>query len=196
MSSLHPPLRIEAPGFLGADHHFYHGNIRVYEEWREGWSTGTHHMNQAMIAAWNDVVPVGARVLHLGDFALGKKAAVAKMLCKLNGIVSIVRGNHDSTKSSLLWAGFDRAERAVEFEHCGLLFICRHSPHNFTATDCARADVLLHGHLHGTNNYSMSHEGVASKAIDLGVDAIRSIRPVSLSDLIGMVALDERFDFL
>lgn len=189
------PILIDPPSFLCSDQHFYHGNIRVYEDWRQEWCVGTHQMNLAMIEAWNATVRKDDSVLDLGDFALGKREAVAKILRRLNGKVSIVRGNHDSTKKSLLWAGFVLAEMAVEFEYAGLRFICRHSPHTFSAVDCARADVLVHGHLHGTRNYSMSVDGVSTKAIDIGVDAIRSIRPISMGDLVEMVADDPRFDY-
>lgn len=182
------PQPIDTPDWVISDTHFCHGNIRVYEEWRKSWSDGTSHMNRAMVEEWNKVVGPDDLVLHMGDFALGKKEVIARLLRKLNGRVIIVRGNHDPSHKAMVESGFCSSYNAVEFTYEGQLYVVRHSPHDFTEEDTRRADILLHGHLHGSGNYNMSRQEVndavkVGRCIDLSLDAIERVSPVTLKEV-------------
>lgn len=71
--------------FFTSDQHFGHENIikackRPFETVGE--------MNQALIAAWNKVVPENGMVFHLGDFTLGDNAE--EFFRQLNGNIQIL----------------------------------------------------------------------------------------------------------
>lgn len=79
--------------WVTSDTHFNHVNIIKYCN-RPFLSV--EEMNEVIINNWNDVVPKGATVYHLGDFALGDKSLIPDLLNRLNGHIKFVMGNHDN----------------------------------------------------------------------------------------------------
>jgi calcineurin-like phosphoesterase family protein len=170
--------------FVISDTHFGHRNILKYEPCRQGWvkdynsldeEEGVVAMSEAMIAAWNSVVSTSDVVLHLGDFAMGKKGDHPAIRARLNGSVILIKGNHDS-KPEKNFLDFSRGdvlhEERFEFEQDGKLFICRHDPEHFTREEYERAYKLLCGHLHGNDYTSTTPQFVRSKALCMSIERL------------------------
>lgn len=78
--------------YIISDTHFNHTNIikycnRPFNDIRE--------MNNTIIDNWNMIVKKDDIVYHLGDFFLGSKFDLKKIVDKLNGTIYLIRGNHD-----------------------------------------------------------------------------------------------------
>jgi calcineurin-like phosphoesterase family protein len=76
---------------------------------------GYDYFDYYMVDEWNSTVNEGESVLHLGDFAFKDGYKVAK---KLNGTVTLLKGNHDREKHfeyyrSLGWRIIDSIEVEV-----------------------------------------------------------------------------------
>jgi len=80
--------------YIIADTHFSHKNILLYEPSRISKMNieGYNSFDRFLIDLWNDTINPNDSVLHLGDFAFKDGYKVAK---KLNGKVTIIKGNHD-----------------------------------------------------------------------------------------------------
>jgi len=53
-----------------------------------------------IIKNWNDLIPPDETVLHLGDFAWGKKSNFELLTGILNGRLFLIQGNHDRLSQS------------------------------------------------------------------------------------------------
>ena len=71
-----------------SDPHFFHENIGRYCKRPENWQ-------ELIIKKWNDLISPEDTVLHLGDFALGKKSNFERLIGTLNGRLILIQGNHD-----------------------------------------------------------------------------------------------------
>jgi len=82
-------------------------------------------------------------VIHLGDFAIGKKEHIGPQAKLLNGTKILIRGNHDKHGSLSWWAdnGFQFACDAMVFRGCWLT----HYPASALPRGC---DLNIFGHLH------------------------------------------------
>ena len=76
-----------------ADTHFFHENIGRYCNRPENWQ-------ELIIKNWNDLIAPDGLVLHLGDFALGKKSNFDLLISILHGRLFLMRGNHDRLSGS------------------------------------------------------------------------------------------------
>lgn len=128
-----------------SDTHFNHGNVIRYSN--RPYSS-IEEMNEALIANWNKAVGPEDVVICLGDFALGKKEDIPRIVARLNGIKVLVLGNHDRSKNF--------------YEQCGFSFVCKdmeytplsgrnnrpiifsHHPRLGMSVD----EVNIHGHIH------------------------------------------------
>lgn len=81
--------------FFTADTHFHHYNMAV--RFRQGGWTDTEGMTETLIQNWNEKVKMGDRVYHLGDFSFGNRDQCQEVLTRLNGLIHVIRGNHDQT---------------------------------------------------------------------------------------------------
>jgi calcineurin-like phosphoesterase family protein len=72
------PYAVTPDTWIISDTHFYHENIGRYCSRPENWQ-------ELIIKNWNDQVAPGDTVLHLGDFALGKKTHFELLTGILNG---------------------------------------------------------------------------------------------------------------
>ena len=82
------PYGITPDTWIISDTHFYHENIGRYCNRPENWQ-------ELIIKNWNDRIAPGDTVLHLGDFALGKKIHFELLTGILNGKMFLIQGNHD-----------------------------------------------------------------------------------------------------
>lgn len=128
-----------------SDTHFNHENVIRYSN--RPYSS-IEEMNEALIANWNKAVGPEDVVICLGDFALGKKEDIPRIVARLNGIKVLVLGNHDRSKNF--------------YEQCGFSFVCKdmeytplsgrnnrpiifsHHPRLGMSVD----EVNIHGHIH------------------------------------------------
>jgi calcineurin-like phosphoesterase family protein len=77
--------------------------------------------------------------------------------------------------------GFD-AVKVLKLNYNFTQIMMRHAPKHFTDLDADESDILLHGHSHGSP--VSPHLGSDSyKLLDIGIDAIKTIRPVSISEV-------------
>ena len=84
--------------FLTSDTHFNHGNIIKYCNRPYA---NVENMNEAMIESWNRFVGKDDIVYHLGDFAMGSKDEIERLVARLNGRIKLVKGNHDNYKPAV-----------------------------------------------------------------------------------------------
>ena len=159
--------------------------------------------DEDIVASWNSVVSAEDVVWHLGDLTLKHTAEIADILCRLNGRIRLVLGNHDRAHPHF-------RERAIaaqqELLRTGIEYVCTaarvtipggssgripvmlsHFPYRdpdgddrqFRAWQLeASDDWLLHGHTH-------SHAAVDAdlpRQIHVGWDAWQ--RPVSEAEIL------------
>lgn len=156
-----------------SDPHFGHKNIiryanRPFED--------VPHMNEGLIARYNEVISPEDTVLWLGDCAFMKGGKFRGIMSRLNGRKVLIRGNHDRGPAKMLEAGFD-----LVMEECFLVIAgrtCRlkHYPYiEAEPPDCRKDDryadrrpprvpgeILIHGHTHSCHRVfqNMVHVGV------------------------------------
>lgn len=75
--------------FFTADTHFNHEKMMTYccRQFNS-----VEEMNEKLISNWNQVVPTGGLVYHLGDFAWYDPKPILE---RLNGQIILIKGNHD-----------------------------------------------------------------------------------------------------
>lgn len=167
--------------WFSSDTHFYHANILQYCPWRKTWAQDVDHMHLTLITAWNEVVQPDDIVYHLGDFAFGSEEIITALRNVLNGKIFLALGNHDRTASSMRRCGFV-VEHHFRVEYDGQIICMTHDPTRFRDDEIAEASMLLHGHRHGDDHHP-SPDAAKDKLLDVGVDAIRRTRPISLEEV-------------
>lgn len=144
--------------YFTSDTHFGHHNIIRYCSRP---FDNVYHMNEFMIAAWNDVVQPDDTVYHLGDFVMGNSRAHRPIFERLNGRKIIVRGNHDPSEAKLRAIGWDEVSvtrfeviegRQVYMAHIPpVVFdgrVGRVYKPEFTPAPPDEYDIWLCGHVH------------------------------------------------
>lgn len=137
-----------------------------------------------MIAAWNATVSASDVVLHLGDFAMGKKDLHRPIRERLNGKIVFVQGNHDVKPRRFLLDADDCVD-VLEFNHETFgVVVCRHDPAFFTQDETDRANFLLHGHLHSGKHRGDTPDSIKHKAACLSVERLLSApAPMNFADV-------------
>jgi len=169
-----------------SDTHLGHVKIRDYEPMRQAWGPDHVAMTEVLLNAWNAVVGVDDHVYHLGDFAMGNPALIPVYRSRLNGRITLIRGNHDKKPDS--WLAPERGDvmydRLVLTDpNLGVVTMV-HDPRHFTREDIGASTLLLHGHIH-SNPYGMdvSDEALA-KCRCLSVEVLPTCPgPISFSDV-------------
>ena len=124
-----------------SDTHFYHDNIIKYENRP---FKGVHDMNKQLIINWNNKIRKDDKVIHLGDFGLGKTDDLKNILSQLNGHKILIRGNHDRSRQAMLNMGFDEVyDYPIIYKG---FYILSHEP---LYVDQNMPYVNIHGHIHG-----------------------------------------------
>jgi calcineurin-like phosphoesterase family protein len=99
-------------------------------------------MNKVLTENWNELVAPQDEILILGDFSLGSRDKVIKKLLALNGIKTLVRGNHDKRSDTVFREGGIIAI-CEEIEVSNLVF--SHYPKDIGKTS---QRINIHGHVH------------------------------------------------
>jgi calcineurin-like phosphoesterase family protein len=174
--------------YFTSDNHFGHANIIDYCDRPFG---NVREMNYAMIARWNEVVGPRDTVYHLGDFAMGNKEDMPRILKRLNGRKILIRGNHDANTGKMLEAGFDEVlDSNVVVDVDGVAVWMNHYPvASEDQRDLRRPpapgeyDVALCGHIHQTWR-------VKAGVCNVGVD-VWNFYPISIEQIIAALAVGQ-----
>ncbi len=166
-------LEINLDTWIISDTHFFHENIGIYCNRPQNWQ-------ELIIKNWNDLISPVETVLHLGDFALGKKSNFELLTDILNGRLFLIQGNHDRLSQSFCEAhGVTLIKNSllVEVEnHMKLIF--SHRP----IVPLEDGWINLHGHIH---NVPLPPEGsnLGPNHINMSVE-VREYRPWRLGDIL------------
>lgn len=174
--------------FVTSDTHFHHAAV---VEYCKRPFTDVEAMNEALIANWNARVRPEDEIIHLGDFAFGPRSKLAPTLERLNGHKTLVRGNHDRSKSAMLAAGFDdvcdrlewtdNGSRRLYFAHIPL-GVSEPRPRKYDPPLVRPApphDFWLCGHVH-------EHFRRRGNVINVGVDQW-NFRPITIDEALAAV---------
>lgn len=185
--------------FFTSDHHFGHANIleycgRPYDNVQD--------MNEDLVDRWNSRIKPSDSVYVIGDLCLGKLSRSLEYVKYLNGVITLIIGNHDKPFKTL----GDKRERCIQiYLDAGVqsvidgpinIFIDKynvtlcHFPYKGDSQEGDRFseyrpkgnNILLHGHTHGkwrTNK----------RMIDIGVDSWGGF-PVSKDEIIKLIKED------
>lgn len=103
------------------------------------WNTTEEH-DEALIERHNKLVKPTDRVIHLGDATINRKALPT--IARLNGIKTLVMGNHDVFRLAEYAQYFDKLKGSIEMSG----FILSHIPVHESQME--RWKGCIHGHLH------------------------------------------------
>lgn len=160
--------------FLISDTHFGHANILnfkykdamgIVHPMRE--FKDVNHMNEHMIACWNEIVRPQDKVYHLGDIAMNPKDI--PIIARCNGHKRLVLGNHDPKVMKLLTPYFEAIYSSRQLDK---LFLTHIPIHPESMGKCL---ANVHGHVHnnvpqlffGPKYYNVSVEVLDYKPIAL-----------------------------
>jgi len=166
--------------FFVSDTHFGHKNILNYCPNRQRWASTIEEMDEKLIAAWNSVVGKWDVVLHLGDFALVRGEEMERYIKRLNGVIVLVKGNHDRcTNTKYREAGIASIVKSHFFSFAGIPLFCIHSPHHDDLSvkslfppGADYPEFLFHGHTHGLSRPDAYRDANGIRGFDVGIDAM------------------------
>lgn len=160
--------------FVTSDTHF--GHKRIIELADRPFAT-LEAMDQALIDRWNAKVQKDAVVYHLGDFAFAKPDRAREILAQLNGVIRLVRGNHDDR---LVRTRLDRFDWVRPYHEertdAGTLVVFCHYPFHIW-------NESHHGswHLHGHSHARLRDANI--RRLDIGVDTHPNYEPYSFAEI-------------
>jgi len=131
--------------YIISDSHFNHANILKYAERPFG---NVALMNESMIENWNKKVGKNDTVLHLGDFALGKKTELMAIKDRLNGHIILINGSHDRDVLKIKDDKFIIVEGTLKLGY----IIFSHEP--LAKKDIPVGFTNVHGHIHNKDSYA------------------------------------------
>lgn len=173
--------------FFTSDTHFFHKNILKYCNRP---FTNAHEMNQELVERWNEKIPKGSIVFHLGDFSLtANPKELDGLIDELNGDIHLIIGNHENDalgKSYIRdkWKTIsDIAEIYIKDDEITYgeqhIVMCHYPMQAWNGSH--RGSWHLFGHVHGglSNKKVLQH---AKTALDVGVDC-HNFTPLSYQDV-------------
>lgn len=158
-----------------SDHHFNHKNIIKYSSRP---FSSLEEMNEKLIENWNKNIKGGDAVYHLGDFFFTHPKFITKIFERLNGKITLIKGNHDHIwlrKVDLKIVTIDYLEIKVDKK----LLVLMHFPieswnkRHFGA-------IHLHGHTHGN---SRKVQGRLDVGVDNAFKTLGDYRPFSYDEI-------------
>lgn len=157
--------------FVTSDHHFTHYNIMKFTN-RKYQNLPSMHTD--LIGLWNTQIGPNDRVLYLGDFAFHDRdcTPLRKIFSRLNGIKTLVVGNHDDDAVQRL--PWHDVLPHVNFKCEEFDFHAVHIPPSVTVAPAGK--FILHGHLHTLTPPSFP-------LFDVGVDA-NNMKPHAMHDIV------------
>ena len=150
--------------WITSDTHFGHENIIRYEN-RPFLSVD--EMDESLVTRWNSVVKPGDLVYHIGDFGMGPKEKLVTIRKRLNGSITLVRGNHDHSITSIMELGFNSIANEVKLQYKQWQFHMTHIPQADLLYDEMNHNFInIHGHIHGKNRATRNRINVSCDAWD------------------------------
>lgn len=150
--------------FVTSDLHFGHSKSFMYEP--RGFTSVEEH-DEIIIQNWNSVVNKDDIVYCLGDIMLNDNIGGMEKLSRLNGIIRLVRGNHDSDVRWVLYGSLSNVEPLGWAERIKVgkqLFYLSHYPAlcaNYDEDKPLRTKVIsLCGHSHTKNPFADFDKGL------------------------------------
>lgn len=137
-----------------SDLHFGHENILKFCKRP---FNSVEEMDEALIENWNSVVKPNDLVFNLGDFAFAPRWRWYEILGRLNGVHTLILGNHDITR----WPGdnvmelFHRVEQQMILKIDERYVYLNHYPflcYGGSYRSPEQAVWNLHGHVHSSPN--------------------------------------------
>lgn len=170
--------------FFTSDSHVGHAGMMSPRMGRPRPFRSVEEMDEAIVAAWNNRVRPGDRVIHLGDFAYGCSQAHARGIFeRLNGHKTLIRGNHEARGEKLDWQGGIHDVLRISVQDRGMpdpvtLWLSHYC--HVTWPDAHRGRIHLYGHSHGAIPPT-------ARSCDVGVDAW-AFRPVTIPEIQDLLA--------
>jgi len=97
-------IRINNPEKLFFTSDSHHGHTNVIKHANRPFADIQEH-DEILIKNWNEVVPPDGIVIHQGDFSMKLKSTKLKWILEsLNGIIYLVKGNHEQDIMKKAWA--------------------------------------------------------------------------------------------
>jgi calcineurin-like phosphoesterase family protein len=181
--------------FVSSDQHYYHENILKYQP-KTRLYKGVPEMNEELIQRHNAKVKPTDEVLYLGDFSFGNLERTAYVLSRLNGIKTLVLGNHDQviTKN---WASFEghtsdhskfvkiKNYEEARFHHNGEDFFLVFSHYPMLEWNRGHhGSMMIHGHCHGNCRYPWPNK---RRIFDAGVDTHPNNEPWAFEEIVDLL---------
>lgn len=163
-----------------SDTHFGHANILKFvtadgKPVRPGFDS-VDHMNEVMVARWNELVKPGDKVYHLGDVGFGNTDKLDVLLSRLNGRKRLILGNHDDWYKHNLHKHFERLYTMRFFKKEGD-FVVTHMP--LHETSISKVTFNVHGHIHEKPDIGPRYLNISVERTDF--------RPVHLDEILVML---------
>lgn len=168
--------------YFTSDSHLFHKRIIEYEPITRPFSS-VEEMNETIISNWNKVVKSEDEIFVLGDFIMGELKNVESTLKRLNGKITLVRGNHDTSSKLAEYKRLGIEVKDIAYiPYKGRFFICCHFP--ITNEEFIRMVVednsevvFLYGHTH-----SNSPKGYVNGTYHIGADT-NNLTPISIEQI-------------
>ncbi len=165
--------------FFTSDTHYGHANIIKYCD--RPFKNQEEHDNM-LINNHNSIVGPKDYVIHLGDFAFGKKVNklfISDILNQLNGKIIIVFGNHDKYARSEKELFFKFYDGIYEQKIGSKKIVCCHYP-LLSWNSAFYGKPHIFGHVHSGPKKYFKHQ---PNSYDVGVDN-NNFMPISYENLI------------
>lgn len=173
--------------YFTSDLHFNHDRAFIYSP--RGFPN-VEEMNEAIVERFNSIVKPDDDLYVLGDLCLGPDIEANRvLLSRLNGLLHVTWGNHDTARRKQLYAelpNFVEARMVIPLKYRGYNFYLSHYPTitgNLNEKFLKQMTLNLYGHTHQDTNFYedrpyMYHVGVDSHncypiAIDQVIDDMK-----------------------
>lgn len=172
-----------AGAYVSSDLHFNHDREFI---WGPRGFKSIEEMNEAIIERFNSIVRPDDDLYLLGDLCLGDLEKGRECISRLNGMIHIVFGNHDTDRRKLMYAELPNVvelKDVIRLDYGRFHFYMSHYPTltgNIEKENIHQMECNLFGHTHQRSNFYQDlpflyHAGVDS----------HNCMPVSLSTVIG-----------
>lgn len=173
--------------WFGSDFHF--GHQRMLQDGYRPFAS-VQEMDERLIETWNQYVKPWDIVMVLGDFSFYKPDITSKILGRLNGQKTLIKGNHDSSKDNVRVVGWNRVLHYHEQRLMNRTFVLSHFPF-LTWNRMHYGAYHLHGHSHGSLHYPPPLD--RARILDVGIDHIVKLkgqyRPLAVEEVIDLLSL-------
>lgn len=177
--------------FVTSDSHFSHANILKYEPKTRPFKT-VEEMNEELIRRWNETVMPDDTVIHCGDFFMGERDNIDRILPRLNGKIILTKGNHDTKGRLKKYEEYGVEVHDIYYlPYKGKFFIFCHFPIvSEEFMNMIRGDneevIFCYGHVH-----SQAEKGFINGTFHAGVDT-NELYPVALDDILMLCRREEK----